>query len=159
MDVLLWKDVDKLGKRGEVVKVKAGFARNYLIPRKLASVPTPDALKELEYEKRREGKRLAELRAQAATIAKKIEKIQITLEVAANEEGVLFGAVSPSMIAEAMKPHGYEVEGKMVELPAGETIKELGVYTVDIRLAPDVVAPVRVWVVEAGEVKKKSAEG
>lgn len=156
MEVLLWKDIDKLGKRGEVVKVKPGFARNYLIPRRMASIPNADNLKALEFEKRREVKRIAELRAQAATIAKKMEKVQITLEVAANEEGVLFGAVSAQMIADALKPQGYEVDAKMVEIPAGESLKELGVYTVEVRLAPEVAAPVRVWVVEAGEPRKKS---
>lgn len=156
MEVLLWKDIDKLGKRGEVVKVKPGFARNYLLPRKLASVPNAQNLKALEYDKRREVKRQEVLRAEAGTIAKKLEKVQITLEVAANEEGVLFGAVSQQMIADALKPSGYEIEPKMVELPAGEHLKELGVYSVDIRLAPEVVATCRVWVVEAGELKKKT---
>lgn len=156
MEVLLWKDIDKLGKRGEVVKVKPGFARNYLLPRKLGSVPTAQNLKALEYDKRRENKRLVVLRAEAGNIAKKLEKVQITLEVAANAEGVLFGAVSQQMIADALKPSGYEIEAKMVELPAGEALKELGVYSVEIRLAPEVTATCRVWVVEAGEVRKKT---
>lgn len=154
MEVLLWKDIDKLGKRGEVVKVKSGFARNYLLPRKLASVPNAQNLKCLEIEKRREVKRQVVLRAEAATIAKKMEKVQITLELAANEEGVLFGAVSPQMVVDAMKPQGYELEPRMVEMPEGEPIKELGVYTVTIRLAPEVAAACRVWVVEAGDAKK-----
>ena len=104
MKVLLWQDVDKLGKRGETVVVKDGFARNYLFPRKLASIPTPAMHKEFELAKRRTVKQEAALIVDAKAVAEKLAGVtSVSIEVNTNEEGLLYGAVSPSMVADALK--------------------------------------------------------
>ena len=97
MKVLLWQDVDKLGKRGETVVVKDGFARNYLFPRKLASIPTLSMQKEFELAKRRVVKQEAALITDAKAVAEKLAGVtSVSIEVNTNEEGLLYGAVSPA---------------------------------------------------------------
>ncbi|MBI5368864.1 MAG: 50S ribosomal protein L9 [Planctomycetes bacterium] len=152
IEVILWQDVDKLGKRGEKVKVAPGFARNFLYPRRLASPPTIERMKELEHEKRRQDKREAREKTAAQQIGVKVESASCTIEMEANEEGALFGAVTPQMIAEALKRENVEVEPKLIEIE--NAIKELGVYEVTVKLHKDVTPKCKVWVVEG-----KKAEG
>ncbi len=152
MKILLWQDVEKLGRRGEVVDVRDGYARNYLIPRRLASVPTDSMYKEFELEKRRQAKQEAALLTGAKEIAGKLAGItSVSIEVNANPEGHLYGAVSPTMVADALRDQGLKVEPRSVEIPA--PIKEVGTYEVVINLHKDVKPPLKVWVLPTKAVK------
>ena len=152
MKVLLWRDVEKLGKRGEVISVKDGYARNFLIPRRMASVPTPSMYKEFELEKRRQVKQEAELVSEANTVAEKLISIpSVSIEVNTNEEGHLYGAVSPSMISDALKDQGLKVEAKAIEID--EPIKQVGTYEVHVNLHREVKPALKVWVLSTKAVK------
>jgi len=160
MKVLLWQDVDKLGKRGETVVVKDGYARNYLFPRKLASIPTPSMQKEFELAKRRVVKQEAALITDAKAVAEKLAGVtSVSIEVNTNEEGLLYGAVSPSMISDALKDQGLKVEAKAIE--TAEPIKKVGTYEVAVNLHREVKPTLKVWVLSTKAVKpddKKSSE-
>jgi large subunit ribosomal protein L9 len=160
MKVLLWQDVDKLGKRGETVIVKEGFARNYLFPRKLASIPTPSMHKEFELAKRRVVKQEAALVGDAKAVAEKLAGVtSVSIEVNTNEEGQLYGAVSPSMVADALKDQGLKVEAKAIEI--AEPIKKVGTYEVTVNLHREVKPVLKVWVLSTKAVKaddKKAGE-
>ena len=160
MKVLLWQDVDKLGKRGETVVVKDGYARNYLFPRKLASIPTPSMQKEFELAKRRVVKQEAALITDAKAVAEKLAGVtSVSIEVNTNEEGLLYGAVSPSMISDALKDQGLKVEAKAIEI--AEPIKKTGTYDVLVNLHREVKPTLKVWVLSTKAVKpddKKSSE-
>lgn len=151
--VLLWKDVKNVGRRGEIVEVKPGFARNYLFPQQLASKPTPADLYSFAQARRKTARQEANAKGDAETLAKKIEEITCTIEATANEEGGLFGSITPQMIADAVKKEGVTIEPKLVVLEA--PIKELGVYTVKARLHPEVTASFRCWVVEEKDSEPK----
>lgn len=156
MQVLLWEDIPTLGKRGDVVKVKDGYARNFLFPRKLATAPTASNKKAQALHKRRADKREERVKADYRVVAQKIEQVSLTIEVNANEEGVLFGSVTPQMIAEALQKEGITIDPKMVQ--PENPIKELGPYQVPIVLHADVKATCPIWVVEARETKAEKAE-
>jgi large subunit ribosomal protein L9 len=152
MKVLLWQDVDKLGKRGETVEVKEGFARNFLFPRKLASIPTPSMHKEFELAKRRVVKQEAAVIGDAQAVAEKLAGVNsVSIEVNTNEEGLLYGAVSPSMVADALKDQGLKVEAKAIEI--AEPIKKVGTYEVLINLHREVKPKLKVWVLSTKAVK------
>jgi large subunit ribosomal protein L9 len=152
MKVLLWQDVEKLGRRGEVVEVREGFARNYLIPRKLASKPTASMHKEFELAKRRSVKQEAQLATEAQAVAGKLAGVaSVSIEVNTNEEGHLYGGITPSMVAEALKDHGVKIEAKAVEI--AEPIKQVGTYEVTVALHRDVKPKVKVWVLSTKAVK------
>jgi large subunit ribosomal protein L9 len=158
MKVLLWKDVDALGKRGEVVNVKDGYARNYLFPRKIASQDTESMRKELELAKRRSAKQEVQLVAEAKEVAEKLVKVpSVTVEVNANAEGHLYGTVTPTMIADAIKgEQGLKVEPKCVEI--AEPIKQIGTYDVQIALHKEVKHTLKVWVITTKAVKPPEKE-
>jgi len=152
MKVLLWQDVDKLGKRGETVDVREGFARNYLFPRKLASIPTPSMHKEFELAKRRSVKQEAALITDAKAVAEKLAGVtSVSIEVNTNEEGQLYGAVSPSMVADALKDQGLKVEARSIEI--AEPIKKVGTYEVVVNLHREVKPTLKVWVLSTKAVK------
>ena len=152
MKVLLWQDVDKLGKRGETVEVKEGFARNFLFPRKLASAPTASMSKEFELAKRRMVKQEAALIGDAKAIAEKLAGVtSVSIEVKTNDEGLLYGAVSPSMVSDALKEQGLKVEAKAIEI--AEPIKKVGTYEVAINLHREVKPTLKVWVLSTKAVK------
>lgn len=166
MKVLLWQDIDNLGKRGEVVQVKPGYARNYLLPHRLASEPTPSMYKEFELEKRRQAKKEKQIVTEAEAVAAKLQEISsVTVEVNTNEEGQLYGSVSPTMISEALRDQKLKVEPKWIEI--AEPIKQVGVYEILVRVYKEVCPKVKIWVVSSktlqaispvkGE-KKKDAE-
>lgn len=145
MKVLLWNDVEKLGRRGEIVEVKDGYARNYLIPRRLASKPTPSMYKEFELEKRRQNKLEAKLIAGASQVAERLGQIaSVSIEVNTNDEGHLYGSVTPTMIAEALKDQQLKVEPKSIEI--AEPIKQVGTFEVTINLHREVKPKLKVWV-------------
>lgn len=157
MKVLLWQDIDKLGKRGEVVKVADGYARNYLFPRKLASLNTPENARLLAVA-RRQAQKLEEIAKQnCREVASKLEGKAFTIEVLANDEGVLYGSVTPAMIAEIVEREtGVKLDPKSFVI--SDHIKELGVYPIKIRLHAEVEATCRVWVVFADKTSDEKTD-
>jgi large subunit ribosomal protein L9 len=145
MQVLLRRDVEKLGKIGDVVDVKAGYARNYLLPRGFAMPVTPTNLARIEKEKKVEVQRREEVRQQLTELSKKLEAASFTVTSKANEDGALFGSVNAETIAAAMVQEGYAVDGKMIDLP--EPIKQLGVYDIKVRMSPELEVVCKLWVV------------
>ena len=145
MEIILVEDVTGLGHKGEVVNVKPGFARNYLLPRKMAILGTANAsnlFKELQRQRAlQEDKRLVLAREAAA----KLNGAEVNIPAAANEEDTLFGSVTEVEIAEALVKAGHKVDRHQVQLP--EHIKQLGVYDVTLRIHGDVTAGVKLWVV------------
>ncbi|MFH1021937.1 MAG: 50S ribosomal protein L9 [Planctomycetota bacterium] len=146
-ELLLQQDVERLGKAGAVVRIADGYARNYLIPRKLAIPVTPQNLKRIEDEKKRKVEFLARRKSEMEVLAKKLEVTSCTITAKVNEEGKLFGSVTPEQVAEAYVKEGIPIEPDWVVLPG--PIKELGVYGVKICLGPDLEIAGRVWVIES----------
>lgn len=144
-EFLLMANVADLGAEGDVVKVSEGYARNYLLPKKLAAPVTPATRKRLEkIQKVREISRKAELEA-ARALAEKLAKVSCTITMKAKDEK-LYGSVSVNDIAAALKAGGVEVDKSIILL--AEPIKELGVFEVKVKLHADVEASIKVWVVE-----------
>jgi len=143
--VLLWQTVDKLGKRGDQVSVSDGYARNYLYPRKLATPATEGAAREFKAAARKAVKHEGDIKRQYSDLAAQIGNTHLTIEMLANNEGVLFGSVTPSTIADALKRAGLEVNGKfiLIEVP----IKRLGDYTVLVRFHPEVQSRMKISIV------------
>lgn len=148
MEVILKEEVPKLGSIGDVVKVKPGYARNYLLPRGLAVVADPRNLGLVEHQKRVAGeKRERELR-QAQTLAGKLRGAMVTITARAGEEGKLFGSVTNIDIERALEAQGFSIDRRRIRLD--EPIKSLGEYAVPVHLPLGVEASVAVKVV-AGE--------
>ena len=146
MKVILKEDVEKLGKCGEVVVVKDGFGRNYLIPRNLAIPATKGNLRAIDQVTKQK-----ELRENKKTRADEKLKIQIektscTAEVQVGEEDKIFGSVTPQDISELLKEKGFDIDKRVIEIE--EAIKALGVYTIPIKVSKDVVANLKLWVVK-----------
>ena len=145
-EVQLMADVKDLGAEGEIVTVSDGFARNYLIPRKLAAPATEASKRRLaKMRGERESKRAAEVAA-AREMAKRLEKVSCTITVKTGEDDKLFGSVTASHIADVLKAQGIELEKHSLLLEA--PIRELGVYDVKVKLSADVEGSVKVWVVQ-----------
>lgn len=146
MDVILRQDVDNLGKSGELVSVKDGYARNFLLPRGLAYQATDANRKRLESEKSARAKKGAAEAAAARAVAAKLEAVSLTFTMKAGDGDKLFGSVTAADVAERLGAEGFTVDKKQVEL--ADPIKALGVYKVPVRLHPEVKPEVRVWVVK-----------
>jgi len=145
MKVILRKNFDQLGKVGDVVSVKDGYARNYLIPRGIAYQATAGNIRSLDEEKKQIVKREAKELEAAQNLANELEKVSITIPVKVGEEEKIFGSVTNQMIADALQEKGFEVEKRKIEIT--EPIKSLGIYNVSIKLHPSVSAAVKTWVV------------
>ncbi len=144
MKVILCESVSNLGEMGETVKVTDGYARNFLFPRKLAVGIESASAKQLEHEMRIIKKREETRRAELAEYAKKVEGVTVEIKARAGENDKIFGSVGTAHIAKALKELGHVVERKNIKLDA--PIKELGVFTVPVRLGFDIEANVKVWV-------------
>ena len=157
--ILLREDVDALGGRGEIVKVKAGYARNYLLPQGLATLATKGNVKQIEQERAALLKRASEERSTAELQKEQMGVIELSFERKAGEGGTLFGSITSMDIAEALQAKGYEIDRKRIALR--QPIKETGEYTVNVRLHREVVLQVPVTVTaEGGEVEQtKGAKG
>lgn len=146
MEVILLDSVPNLGDRGAMVKVKPGYARNYLFPRRLA-LPASEANARVFREHQRVLAKRDEVEAGAARQrATKLADVSCTIAVQVGEEDKLYGSVTSADIARSLTEQGHEIDKKQVILE--EPIKQLGVYTVDIKLHRDVAAPIKVWVVK-----------
>lgn len=142
--VLLREDVDNLGARGEIVKVKAGYARNYLLPRKLAVKATSGNVKQIEAERGALMKKEAKERGTAEAQAEQMKSLRLEFERKVGEHGILYGSVTTMQIAEALKEKGYEIDRRRINLP--EAIKETGEHSVSVRLHRDVTIEIPVIV-------------
>ncbi len=150
MKLLLRESIRGVGKRGEVVEVAEGYARNYLLPKNLALPASDENLRRLAGEKRAYESRQIREKETAQEIADAITKVQLTVPMRASPEGHLFGSVSPKVIADAFKSEGINLKASQVELEA-DHIRELGTYSFNIRLHDEVEVQSRVWVVAAQE--------
>jgi len=145
MEVILREHVDTLGRRGDVVKVAAGYARNYLLPRKLALPVTEASKRQIEREREKAEARDAEERAAAGALGQRVSAIDISIARRVGENNTMYGSVTSADIAEALKAKGFEVEKRKITLP--DAIKSLGEYTVAVKVHRDVTAEVKVKVV------------
>lgn len=145
MKVVLREDVDKLGHRGDVLKVAAGYGRNYLLPKKLAYEATPGNLKVIAHEKRAKDTRDAKVRKDFEALAGLIGNLSIVISKKVGENEMLFGSVTTQEIAEILAQKGFEVDKRKIVLD--EPIKRLGAHSVPVRLHKDVTAQLAVEVV------------
>jgi len=150
MEVILKEDITNLGKMGEVVRVRDGYARNYLLPRGLVLVANTKNLKGFEHQKRVVASQKERVLKQAQTVSEKLAGAALTIPVKAGEEGKLFGSVTNIDIEKALRAKGFDIERRKIHLD--EPIKSLGDYEVPVRLTADVTATVKVSVVSE-EVK------
>lgn len=146
MKLVLKENVEHLGRIGDVVEVKAGYARNFLLPRGLAAHVGPGITQEIEARRRREAERLKEELKELQAVAEQLAGVSLTIPAKVNEEGRLFGSVSGREIAAGLQAEGFaRITAEMIVLP--EPIKEPGVFDVEVRLTADVAATCKVWVV------------
>ena len=145
MEVILKEDVPSLGKIGEVLRVRDGYARNYLLPRGLVLVADKKNLKMFEHQKRVIAERRERILKHGQALAEKLAAVSLSIAVKAGEEGKLFGSVTNMDIEKALKAKGFDIERRQIHL--AEPIKTLGDYEVPIRLSADVTAPVKLSVV------------
>ena len=145
MKIILRQDHETLGKLGEVVDVKDGYARNFLIPKRIGFQATPGNLRALEEEKKQNAAKQQKEINTAKKLAEEIEKISVTLPMKVGEDDKLYGSVTNQMIAEALKEKGFTIDKRHIEMD--DSIKALGIYTVNVHLHTGVDGKVKVWVV------------
>jgi large subunit ribosomal protein L9 len=148
MEVILREDVDKLGRRGEVVKVAEGYGRNFLLPRGLAMPVTADNKATIERERKAHEARVAKEKAEWESVAARINSIRFVAPRKVGENDVLYGSVTSGDIADFLKGKGVEIDKRKVQLE--EPLKHLGDHEVKIKLHPEVVATIKVLVSKEG---------
>ena len=146
MEVILLETVQRLGGLGDKVSVKAGYARNYLIPKGIAVAATPGNVAEFEARREEFERREAEALAASGNRAAALDGAEITVLRKAGESGRLFGSVGPADIAQALAEAGHKITRQEVRMPDGDTIRQVGEYDVTIHIGPDVEAAVRLRV-------------
>ncbi len=151
IQLLLTKDVPHLGRAGDLVEVRPGYARNYLLPYGFAAPATPDNVRRVEKYKQELARREEQRRRQLEELARRLENMEIHVEAAANEVGHLYGSVGPSEIVEALRAHDIEIDEDMVKLEG--VIKQTGLYSVKIQLTADIAAEISLWVVPLGDIE------
>ena len=156
-ELLLLENVDNLGIVGDVVKAKPGYARNYLVPRGLATVPTPGAIERLSERRAQVEAEMRRLREAQEQTMQRLEGHEITLERAANEQGVLFGGVSQHDIGEALREAGFDIEDRFVRI--GQQIKRLDSYSVPVVIDKELKTEVKLWVVSDKPMEELEGEG
>jgi large subunit ribosomal protein L9 len=148
MRLLLLKDIPRLGHLGDVVDVTSGYARNYLLPQRLATEPTEENILAIEKERKRAAAERAARMKVFTDLAQRMQDVQVTIEAAANPEGTLYGSVGPKEIADALHAQGFEVRPDHVLLDA--PIRTLDNRVVTLHFAEDVTCDIKVWVVKEG---------
>ena len=144
MDVILREDIEKLGARGEVVKVAAGYARNFLLPKRLAVMATDSNKKIIEQERHAHLRKDAKLQSEAADLSKLLNGVTVTIKQKAGENDQLFGSVGTKDIADALAAKDFTIDRRKLQLD--EPIKQLGEFKVPVRLHKDVTAEITVVV-------------
>ncbi len=156
MDVILTENVKNLGTIGEVVKVKPGYGRNYLVPQGLAVEASDSNLKEMEHHKRQLNRKAEKLSQEAADIKARIEAVECTFVHKASEEGKLFGSVTSMEIAEGLAAKGIEIDRRKILLD--QPIKDLGEHLIEIKLNAGVNATVKVNVLSEDSQAEPAAD-
>jgi large subunit ribosomal protein L9 len=146
MEVILRQAIENLGNPGDVVTVKPGYARNFLLPRGLAYEATPGNLKRIAAERQRLETAENTRRESARDLARRLEEVSLTFSARVGDEGKLFGSITATDIAHQLESQGVQVEKRQIELH--EPIKTLGVFRVPVRLHADVKPEIRVWVIK-----------
>ena len=144
MEVILSKDIHKLGKAGQVVKVKDGFARNFLFPKGDAYLATPENLKRIEQVQKKQKAQYEEEKKQAEILAEKLSKVSCTVTVEVNDLEKLYGSVTENEIVKAIEAEGFSVDKKNIVIE--KNIDQLGIFEVGVKLHPEVTAKIRLWV-------------
>lgn len=147
MEVILRQAVDNLGHPGDLVKVSAGFGRNFLLPRGIAVEATEGNKRRIAQEKARLEAAESERRQSAEQLAGKLEQVSLTFSARVGEEGKLFGSVTVADIAHQLESQGFAIERRQIDLH--EPIKALGVYRVPVKLHADVKPEIKIWVIKA----------
>lgn len=142
--LLLTENVDNLGIVGDVVNVRVGYARNYLLPRGFATTPSEERIQELAAKRAEAEKMLAQLRSQREQVAKKIDGLEITMQRACNDQGILYGAVTQQDLSKALGTLGYEVKPREIRLP--HTVKRVDSYDILVKFDQDLEATIKLWV-------------
>lgn len=148
MEIILREDIAGLGEQGDVVKVKPGFARNYLIPKGLAINATASAKKERDETLRQRRHKEAKIKEEAQALAARLEGVKLTIGAKTSSSGKIFGSVNAIQIAEALAAKGFDIDRKRIALPQ-DTVKEIGTYRADIKLHREVSVAVEFEVVSA----------
>ena len=146
MEVILREDIEKLGSRGEVVKVAAGYARNFLLPKRLAVAATDANKKIVEQERQAHLRKEAKLKGEAEDLSKLLTGVSVTIAQKAGENDQLFGSVTAKDVADALAGKNFTIDRRKIHLE--EPIKQLGEYKIPVRLHKDVIAEVTVMVVK-----------
>jgi large subunit ribosomal protein L9 len=144
MEVILRETIDTLGRAGQVVKVKAGYARNYLLPRKLAYLATPGNMKVIEFERQSLVRKEAKQKEESEQLKGLLDKVEIVIRRKVGEQNTLYGSVTNSDVAEELEKKGYQIEKRKIHMD--DHIKQLGEFEIPIRLFKDVVATVKLKV-------------
>jgi len=145
MRIILRQDIETLGNIGDIVNVKPGYARNYLIPNQMAYFATEGAINKIEQEKKQYLVKMAEVKSTAEKLAEKFDELQVTIAMKVGEEGKLYGSVTTQMISSELALQGYEIDKRDITIV--DPIKTLGVFQVKVKLHPEVSANLRVWVI------------
>lgn len=147
VQVVLMEDLPNVGASGQLVQVKPGFARNFLVPRGLAAMATKDNVKRIEHEKRVAVARAAKQRVAAQQLAGKLDGVVVSMTAQVGEENRLFGSVTSRDVSEALAQKGFEVDRRKIVM---DTIKELGTHTASVKIAAGVSATIKIDVVPSG---------
>ena len=144
MELILAENVPQLGQTGDVVKVKDGYARNFLLPKNLAYPATAPNLKRIEQKKKKQQEQLDKEKQTAQAVADKLSKVSCTINVEVNDKEKLYGAVTEAEIVKVIADEGFNFDKKdiIIEKP----IEELGIFEVGVKLHPQVIAKIRLWV-------------
>jgi large subunit ribosomal protein L9 len=146
MKIILNNDIEGLGNAGSITEVADGYARNYLIPRKLALEATSQNLKIFQHHQRIELEKIKKKKKEAETLARKIEEISLTISAKTGEKDRIFGSITTQDISTTLEKEGVKIDKKKIFLE--DPIKSLGIYTIPIKLHPEVTANLRFWVVK-----------
>lgn len=149
MKVILRKDLVNLGNMGEIVNVRDGYGRNYLIPRDYAYYASESAIKKLDIEKGQRNKKLAQEKVSAETIAASLSEVQVSIVMKVGEEGKLYGSVTTNMIAAELSAKGFDIDKRNIVIE--DSIKTLGVFDAKVKLHPEVSSNIKVWVISEEE--------
>ncbi len=147
MRVILIKDFENLGKTGDTIDVKSGFARNYLVPQGIALIANSSGLKKIQEQVRLKELRHKKSLLKAQELADKLNSLSLTIPVQVGEEDRVFGAVTSQMVAEQLLEKGYEIDKRHIMLE--EPIKALGIFEIPVKILQDVTATIKLWVIKA----------